>query len=72
MTLTVIQYELIKQMARDGLGYEDISVKLGLAWRDVRPIVIRGKNDNVPAMQVDLGPLGRGTQHPVRGDRDGV
>lgn len=55
MTLTVIQYELIKQMARDGLGYEDISVKLGLAWRDVRPIVIGGKNDIMPSLR-EQGP----------------
>lgn len=46
VTVTVIQYELIRQLARDGLGYEDIGVRLSLPWRDVRPIVIRGKDDN--------------------------
>ena len=55
MTLTVIQYELIRQLARDGYGYEDIGFKLKLPWRDVRPVVIGGKNDIMPSLR-EQGP----------------
>lgn len=55
MTLTVIQYELIRQLARDGYGYENIAVKLKLDWRDVRPVVIGGRNDSMSSLR-EQGP----------------
>ena len=44
---------MIRQLARDGLGYEDIGVRLGVPWRQVRPFVIRGKDDNLQRVRVE-------------------
>ena len=46
-------FEMIRQMARDGFGYEDIGVRLGVPWRHVRPFVIRVEYDNLQRMRVE-------------------
>jgi orotate phosphoribosyltransferase-like protein len=72
MPVSVHLFERIRQLAREGLGYEDIAARLNISWREVRPFVIGDRYDNVSKVQSDLGPLGRGAQHPIRRDRDGV
>ena len=48
-------FERIRQLAREGYGYEDIAAKLNLPWREVRPLVIRGKHGDVSEVQAQLG-----------------
>ena len=70
--IAVNLFERIRRMARSGLGYDDIAVTLKLLPRQVRPFVIGNRHDDVSKVQSDMGQIGRGTQHPVRSDRDGV
>ena len=46
MRVSVHLFERIRQLARDGLGYEDIAARLNISWREVRPFVIGNRNDN--------------------------
>lgn len=45
-------FERIRQLARDGFGYEDIAFRLNLPWREVRPFIIRGQHVSLSSLRL--------------------
>ena len=49
--ITVNLFERIRELSREGYGYEDIGYRLNIPWRQVRPFVIGDRYDHLSSLR---------------------